>query len=153
MAPTLFIGIDPGKAGGIAILGEDGSVEVISMPETEKDIFHAIRAWKNLSAVALIEKVHAMPKQGVTSSFTFGMGYGGLRMALVANKISFNEVTPQKWQKELGIVPRKKDEGKPDFKKRLRAKAQQLFPEVEVNLKTCDALLIALYARNSLGGY
>lgn len=150
MAPTLFIGIDPGKAGGIVFLGEDDYVKVIEMPHTEKDILEALRNGHR-NSFALIEKVHAMPKQGVTSSFTFGMGYGGLRMALVANKISFNEVTPQKWQKELGIVPRKKDEGKPDFKKRLRAKAQQLFPEVEVNLKTCDALLIALYAKLVLG--
>jgi Holliday junction resolvasome RuvABC endonuclease subunit len=99
------------------------------------------------SVCAVIEHVHAMPKQGVSSTFKFGVGYGGLRMALIAASIPFEEVTPRTWQKALGVVVRKKTETKTQFKNRLKAKAQQLFPRESITLKTADALLIAEYCR------
>jgi hypothetical protein len=82
--------------------------------------------------------------------FKFGMGYGALRMALTALEIKYEEVPPQKWQKELGIVTRNKErESHTQFKNRLKAKAQQLFPTMDVTLKTCDALLIAEFCRRT----
>ncbi len=155
--PSLCVGIDPGQAGGIVLLSSDGDVIATPMPETERDIWNE---FDNLSAhysiKAMIEKVHSMPKQGVASSFSFGMGYGGLRMALIAAGIPFEEVTPQKWQKALGVVPAKKTESKADFKNRLLALAQQYYPQLEIwkeprskgkQLSICDALLIARFCQ------
>jgi Holliday junction resolvasome RuvABC endonuclease subunit len=88
-----------------------------------------------------------MPKQGVASSFKFGVNYGIVRMALTAAGIPFEEVTPQAWQKALGITHRKKTETPSEWKNRLRARAQQLFPSVSLTLATADALLIAEYCR------
>jgi hypothetical protein len=122
------------------------------MPATERDVWEFFSRtiynpeFKRRS-MAVIEKVHSMPGQGVHSTFKFGMGYGGLRMALIAAGIPFIEATPQAWQKELEIPPRKKTETKTQFKNRLKAMAQQLFPGVDVTLKTADALLIAYYCR------
>jgi crossover junction endodeoxyribonuclease RuvC len=46
-----------------------------------------------------VEKVHAMPKQGVCSMFTFGTGWGIIRGILAGRRIPYILVTPQQWQK------------------------------------------------------
>jgi hypothetical protein len=160
----VFIGIDPGQSGGIAcieVYKSDGAIntQLTPMPSTEVDIWEVIWGFYEThgrrhslthgmySVCAVIEHVHAMPKQGVSSTFKFGVGYGGLRMALIAASIPFEEVTPRTWQKALGVVVRKKTETKTQFKNRLKAKAQQLFPRESITLKTADALLIAEYCR------
>jgi len=144
-----ILGIDPGQSGGLAIVSLLGEVEAIAMPFTERDIWDWISALElKGKVVATIEKVHSMPGQGVASTFKFGVGYGGLRMALIAARIPFEEVTPRVWQKGLGISSRKKTESKTQFKNRLKAKAQQLFPaEERITLKIADALLIAEFGR------
>lgn len=131
-----FIGIDPGKSGGIAIIGDNGAY-AIKMPETERDIFDYLQD-NSEGSFCLIEQVHAMPGQGVTSMFNFGMGYGGLRMALVGAGIPFDTVTPQKWQKALGCQTK----GDKNVSKR---KAQELFPDIKITHAIADCLLIAHY--------
>ena len=43
----LYIGIDPGASGGIAILNNDGSVkDVVAMPETPRDILDFLSLYK-----------------------------------------------------------------------------------------------------------
>lgn len=169
-----FMGIDPGQSGGIACITEERElVFAVKMPSNERDIYKEIQG---KIYFCLIEKVHAMPKQGVSSTFKFGMGYGGLRMALIGNEVPFDEVTPQKWQKGLSIPKRiphdktmlvkitkgknkgkmreKKYGGETDsqWKNRLKSKAQQLFPSFRVTLETADALLIAEYCRMRQAG-
>ena len=139
-----FIGIDPGQSGGLANLNENN--EVVKMPATEKDIWEWFNENK-YNSFAVIERVHSMPGQGVASTFKFGKGYGGLRMALIAAQIPFEEVAPRTWQKSFGISPRAKTESKTEFKNRLKAKAQQLFPMIKITLSICDALLIAEFNR------
>lgn len=158
-----FLGIDPGQNGGIALVDANGKViDAWPMPETDMAkwiLISAIADWKKVSIHAVIEKVHSMPKQGVASVFTFGKGYGGLLMALTAAKIPFEEVTPQKWQKCLGIVSRSKEESKPDFKKRLWSMSQKLHPKCHIwdskfkgkQLAVADALLLATYAHRFCG--
>jgi len=149
-----FIGIDPGQSGGIAWLGNDGTVlDCIKMPATEADLWRwfdkDVRQGPKGLIHAAIEKVHAMPKQGVSSTFKFGMEYGGLRMALIAAGIPFDQVTPQAWIKALGIHSKKKTETGTQWKNRLRAQAQQLFPRETITLAKADALLIAEYCRRT----
>lgn len=140
----LFIGIDPGKSGGIAALLPDGQVYLTAkLSETEKDIAEVLKSldasfthWPS----ALLEKVHAMPKQGVSSSFTFGKGYGFLRGLLTALEIPFDDVTPQAWQKAMSCMTG----GNKNVSKQ---RAQQLFPKVKVCHAIADSLLIAEYLR------
>ena len=172
----IYLGIDPGASGGLAEIGvaQRQYCKVVAMPGTERDIWEWIE--ERMVGVAVIEKVHAMPGNGVSGMFKFGMGYGGLRMALIAAGIPFEEVTSQAWLRALGIPFRKphtkvrqveikkgKNKGKlreeryggetdTEFKNRLKAKAQQLFPGIQVTLKTADALLIALYCRRKHEG-
>jgi crossover junction endodeoxyribonuclease RuvC len=143
----ISIGIDPGKSGGLVAIHPDGEVEAWKMPATERDIWSFFgdfnRSLGRLPPVfAAIEKVHSMPGQGVASCFAFGMGYGGLRMALIAAGIPFETVTPQKWQKALGCLSK-------GDKNVTKARAQELFPAIKVTHAIADALLIAEYCRRT----
>lgn len=147
---TLFVGIDPGASGGIGYVDTLRPTPfAVAMPKTERDIVLALKFEQD--SFAVIEAVHSMPGQGVASSFKFGGSYFGLRMALIANGIPFEAVTPQRWQKAMGIVS-KKGETKTQHKNRLKARCQELFPGLEVTLATCDAVLLAEYARRLKNG-
>lgn len=133
-----YIGFDPGKSGGIGIV-RDGKGLAYKMPETERDLWDLIYDIRHINdgeVEACIEKVHAMPGQGVTSMFNFGMGYGSLRMAVIASGIPFRDVTPQTWQKALGC----QTGGDKNVSK---AKAQQFFPDLKITHAIADALLMA----------
>jgi hypothetical protein len=77
--------------------------------------------------------------------------YLQLRAFLISADISFQEVTPQKWQKAFGLVKEKGEEPRA-WKNRIKAKAQQLFPSQKVTLAVADALLIAEYNRRKRTG-
>ena len=154
----LYLGIDPGASGGVALVGDTAPI-LYPMPKTENDVWGLISAMKDLgSTFAYIEKVGGYIG-GVghpgSAMFNFGKGYGGLRMALIAARIPFEEIPPQTWQKRMGVTPRKKKsknsagESKSQFKNRLKARAQQLFPHVNITLATADAILIAEFCRRS----
>ena len=149
----VYIGIDPGLSGGLACI-EGAEAKVFPVPRTERDVWEWFDNARTTASIvfAVIEKVHAMPGNGVSSMFKFGTGYGGLRMALTAAEIPWEEATPQAWQKGLGISKRDKAESGTEWKNRLKAKAQQLFPSVRVTLATADALLIAEYCKRKREG-
>ena len=131
-----IIGIDPGKSGGLALRSPSG-ILAVKMPPTERDLFELLREWK-WASFAYLEKVHSMPGQGVKSMFTFGQGYGSLRMALIANDIAFATVTPNAWQRRMGCMSK-------GDKNVTKAKAQELFPGHKITHALADAMLIAEY--------
>lgn len=137
------IGIDPGQSGGIAVVATGRDPKAWKMPDTERDVYdliYSLRRWYDLEPIATIEVVHAMPRQGVTSTFTFGKGYGGLRMALIACGIPMAEVQPRAWQKALGCLTG-------GDKNVSKAKAQALFPSLKITHAIADCLLIAEWSR------
>ena len=68
-------------------------------------------------------------------------------MALLCRKTPTTEVTPQKWQKALQLGT-KGHKSTSQWKNKLKAKAQQLYPKVpKITLAISDALLILEYAR------
>lgn len=104
-----------------------------------------------LDSTIFIEKVSAMPKQGVVSMFNFGVQAGALRALIHSHKIIHYEVTPQAWQKVMHA-------GSPagqDSKQKSLIIAQRLFPDVTLIREGrrvpdegyVDALLIAEYGR------
>lgn len=140
------IGIDPGStSGGIALVGsgESDSRPVKNM--TAPDIFLTVKEFASRASVGFIEKVHSMPKQGLSSTFKFGASYGELRMALIATGIRWVEVSPRKWQKYFGLIL--PDLTKTDKKNRHKEMAQSLFPGIKMTHAKADALLIAEYGR------
>ena len=135
-----FIGIDPGKSGGVAIITRNCQATAHKMPATERDISDLIDSCRQGNVIAYIEKVHSMPRQGVKSTFTFGQNYGFLRGCLISYNIRFVDVRPNQWQKYLQCQTK-------GDKNVTKGKAQQLFPEMKITHATADALLIAEYAR------
>lgn len=148
---TAYLGIDPGKSGGVAVVSPRGRlIWAIKMPQTERDL------WDELNPLvhtrALIEK----PNLGhpLTSKHSMAKLYGNycsLRMALIGSKIEFEEITPAKWMRGMSIPARQKSMTSTQWKNVLKQKAQQLAPHEKVTLATADAILIAMFARRYYG--
>lgn len=142
-----IIGIDPGKSGGIAWIGENGPC-VEKMPETLADLWGLIDSilrdhamiYRQTECVAYLEQVASSPQMGVKSAFTFGNGFGHLEMAMTAANVPLHRVAPGKWQKTMSCLTK----GDKNVSKR---KAQELFPSLKITHATADALLIAEYGR------
>lgn len=142
----IFLGVDPGKSGGIATLREDGRVSrVDKMPDTNRDLLEllvAITEGGTRRAHAIVERLHMwrdnpMGKAGV---FEFGRSYGALEMGLEAAGVAYDQVQPARWQSAMGCLTR-------GDKKISYRRAQQLFPRVTVTHAIADALLIAEFGR------
>ena len=150
----IYIGIDPGKAGALAYMIKDGTVNVIPFDEgLYKFALQGIaRAMEKTGekAVCCLEHVNAMPGQGVTSMFSFGQNFGFIQGLLQAYGIPFELVRPQKWKKEFSITGDKNTS---------LAVCKRLFPDVSLlpsdrcrkeNDGMAEALLMAEYARRKL---
>ena len=145
---NLYIGIDPGISGGIACITSE-ELFALKCPTTIADMNDKLEAVTKIAnhtgyrCYAVIEAVHSMPGQGVVSTFKFGMNYGQWIGLLTANKIPYTQVSPQKWMKWLGSIPRDKK----DRKNHVKHLAQQRYPNNKITLATSDAILIAEYCR------
>ena len=103
----IFVGIDPGLSGAIAIL-EDGKLTVHSCPETVADQWELLRHIPAREAQATIEHVHAFPGQGIVSTGKFLANYGSWLGMLAASLIPYIQVAPTVWQKTFGAMPKDK---------------------------------------------
>jgi len=149
MEERLTIGIDAGANGGICVLTRKGEVvDVSKMPKTPQDVLEYLQEFA-VHSHCFLEKVGGMSGQSGSASFNFGKGYGHLEMALLALKIPTTTVTPQKWQKTYQLGTKNQCASKTEWKNKLKAKAQQLFPSLgkKITLATSDAILIAEYGR------
>ena len=158
-----FMGIDPGKSGGIAVINiRDNLVSVTPMIFDGKFIdFHKMAQWIKAhcgyginqanaigSTIVAIEKVNAMPGQGVVSMFSFGTSFGGMLGILAALEIPTIMVPPQRWKKFTLADTDKSKEAAITFctmaypNVNLRATERSKKPHSGI----CDALCIAYYA-------
>lgn len=145
-----FIGIDPGKNGGVVVMCEYGEVLLVEkMPSTPQDLLSLLEEFKE-DSICILERVGGMPGNGGSAMFNFGKGYGHIQMALIALGIPCEEVTPNKWEKSFQLGCSGKY-SKTEWKNKLKSKAQQLFPKLgkKITLATCDALLICEYGRRN----
>ncbi len=140
-----FIGIDPGKNGGIVVL-DTSTGEVLyceKMPPTPADIYELLSGYKD--STAYMEAVgYGMPGQSSKATATFARHNGHLEMALIALGIPTVMVTPARWQKHFNLTS-KTAESKTAHKNRIKAFSQMRFANIKVTLATADALAIALY--------
>ena len=105
----MIIAADPGKKGALCALYNDGRIfKVMVMPMAGKDIDwgkvtdfirECVTNANGEAVTGVIEKVHAMPGQGVTSMFSFGGSFHGLRAVYAALRVSYELVSPQGWKK------------------------------------------------------
>jgi crossover junction endodeoxyribonuclease RuvC len=129
---SYVIGIDPGISGAISVFDwyTQSLVEVIDMPTLEVDSGKTKK--RHISAVSLcnyltlfsnahvvIEKVGAMPGQGVSSMFNFGRSAGIIEGVVAALRMPSTYVTPATWTKAVGRAAGKDAS---------RMRAMELFP-------------------------
>lgn len=152
----IFVGIDSGKNGAIAAVTESGDIfgDIVRFADATTEgrigllvadyLVEAVAAaGSNNDVVVTVERVGAMPKQGVSSTFVFGRVYGEALAGVLISNVRMALVTPATWQRELGL-PR--SENKIVRKRQLRDAAATHFNRA-FTLAECDAAWLAEYGR------
>ena len=164
----LYAGIDPGASGAVAIVDrEDRLVGVFDAPtvttstvsggtRTRLDVAEAanlLRRWPGIVSVGL-ERVGAMPGQGVTSMFSFGEGFGMWQGVLGALGLPYELFLPLTWQKtQLGTRSARGKDAAYAIASRLYPDVQLRGPRGGILDGRADAILIARHARLVSGGH
>lgn len=152
------LGIDPGAVSGAWALLSPGTprlgpvAECGDIPSLDGELNVAAFAQmvEDLAPdVAIVEKVHAFPKQGVSSSFKFGRAYGAIHGVIAAKGIPVRPAIPFVWKRHHGISGSDKN--------RSRVVATQLYPALAKDLSRirdhgrAEALLIARWHLDKFG--
>jgi crossover junction endodeoxyribonuclease RuvC len=160
------IGIDPGASGAVAIITrfelKAYPLPLMSNGEVDARELYLIltEAVGKQPHIVAIEKVGAMPGQGVSSTFSFGRNVGEIKAVLKVAKLSYVEVTPQAWKKVVLAGLPWKASGPAD-KKRAKLVAASYVekrfpfsnirgPKGGVKDGLADAICLALYSSQGL---
>lgn len=144
----IYLGIDPGKSGALAIIYEDGTHREIVFNET--DYMFELMALSGKKCKCVLESVHSMPGDSKRGAFSFGENFGYIKGLLKAFRISYELVPPQKWKKEFSVTADKNTSIEV---------AERLFPDSDFRRTErcksphdgkCEALLMAEYGRRKL---
>lgn len=146
-----YLGIDPGMSGAIAVVDGSGQLHDYCLcPKTVvgkskrvdiPTIALYIRSQKDIAG-AYIEKVGAMPGQGVSSMFSFGHAAGAVEGCVAAMGIPITHITPQAWKKRYGLIGADKDA--PRSKAALKYPDESVFTLKGKGQAVADAVFIAL---------
>lgn len=155
----IFVGVDPGKSGGLAWLDE--SRKVIRLADAplvkvgkrhEYDLAEMAQMLRfpagGADALLAIEQVGSHKGEGPQGAFTFGTGFGIWLGIAAALRMRIERITPQRWRK--GMM-----EGLAREKGASILRAKELFPDQTEKLTRkkddgrAEALLIAEFARRT----
>lgn len=161
---ALFIGIDNGKKGGIAIIDENQQV-VLLMPiplisaggKDQYDISTLNKVFNDLPdpmVFACLEKAYTLPLNGCKQNFVTGYQFGIIEAILTSNKVSYEVVSAQTWQKDIFM-----GQTVEDTKQASILFCKKKWPDIELKVGTkdsdglSDALCMAVYCfRKNRGG-
>lgn len=149
-----ILGIDPGLSGACAFysLGEPASMVVYDMPAADGEVSTTVLAElieRHRPTEAIVERVGSMPKQGVASTFKFGLSVGAVHGVLGALKIPYVRETPAKWKRRMSLNA---------DKDKSRAMAMRLFPDAAGQFKRkkddgrAEAAVLAYYRAHVMNG-
>lgn len=150
---SIYIGLDPGKKGAMAIMGYSNTTgERYMMKIIPFDPQKYIKTLKQFNgATVCIEQVHSLPHEGVKSVWSFGQTYGWLLGVLDAVGLSYQTVPPNLWKKDFSLLRTEK--------KQSIEVCKRLFPGIELKRtdrcrndddNMADAALICEYARRHM---
>lgn len=127
---TRIVGIDPGLTGALALLDHAKLIDLTDMPTYNKRangtlIAETLRRWE--PDYVVVEDVHSMPKQGVASSFLFGLNTGIVIGAVQATSIPMIKVQSGRWKMQMGLRGKPKDAS--------RGLAMELWPDFASSFK------------------
>jgi hypothetical protein len=142
-----IIAVDPGVGGGFAVHTRDG-ILLFPMPDSVPDMHQLLLGFKVTESQLWIEKVPKFVSKltPAASVATLHENYGIIQGLAYAQGYALHRVEPKIWQDPLGLGGRKSCGTGPEWKRKLRSKAQELYPHLDVTLRNCDALLILHYA-------
>lgn len=112
----IYLGIDPGFSGAWGMVNHHGQyVACGDMLNNDRHILSGLvveeinKARQGDDMEVVIELVSSMPKQGVASTFKFGMAFGAT--IAIAERINcpFHMITARQWKKALGLTSDKQD--------------------------------------------
>jgi hypothetical protein len=158
-----IVGIDPGLTGGLALLdlaaGPSLGVRLVRTPsvvvrtrEHTRRQYDVPAMWRALceltgydphgGALVALEAQSARPGQGVTSSYSTGLGFGLWHGLCTARQVAVVKVAPQSWKRHHGLIGADK--------RASRLRAAELCPSVgplgAADEGPAEALLLAAYA-------
>ena len=151
------IGIDPGLSGAVAVISPE-SLKIFDMPTmtverngkakrqvSASELAELLYLYSGKDCHVYCERVGAVTGQGVTSVFSFGRSLGAIEGVIAARSIKATLITPQTWQKAMGVTGGKDG---------ARARAMELFPNNQADFKRVkddgrsDAALIAYWGKH-----
>lgn len=154
----VYIGIDPGKAGGYSIIYHetDSSADLVECFCWDEQGFidkisELAKTYGSNYIITCVELVHSMPTDSHKVAFSFGYQNGFIKAILLNYKIPYQEISPQKWKKEFNLIKKSKDEA--------IEVCQNLYPLVSLyRTPRCkkrsdgmaESLLMATYAKRHL---
>lgn len=143
--PRLWVGIDPGKSGGIAAMAEHGLVGMWAIPKLGDDIDSArlcdilmdLHVSYNMSVI--VEDVHSLFGMSASTNFSMGHTLGIIIGVVTASRMRLIRVQPKQWQKEIWVnsdyeyLPIKPQQKKPSVDTKLTSlkAAHRLFPRAD----------------------
>jgi len=147
----IYLGIDAGSVNGaLGAINHNGEyVDSFMIEHKDKHICALVFKSRILSVVdpkegaqICMEQVHAMPKQGISSTWNFARAVGVISAVCELTNYPFHLVSPQKWKKHFNLTADKNE---------ALDLARKLFPKAPLKLKKdinrAEALLIAEYWR------
>ena len=103
----IYIGIDPGSKGFVAVDYGDGNHEFCAIADNDyHDIalfLSNVKALHEGRVVCCMEEIHAVYGSSAKATFSFGEVFGVLQGILVALGIGYHLVPPKTWQKEIWV--------------------------------------------------
>jgi crossover junction endodeoxyribonuclease RuvC len=153
-----ILGVDPGLTGALAVFDtlldilivEDMPISAAPGANTKRKEVSAAWLTATIRAMApdeaYVERVHALPKQGVSSVFSFGQSYGLVRGVLGGLAVPCHLITPQEWKRSLRLGA---------DKSAARAMAANLFPASSERFRRvrddgrAEAALLAWFGTNA----
>ena len=145
----IYMGIDPGFTGAWGMIDECSRYVQVGDMHNDKKLINTKLVASEISLARanqdmeiVLEAVHSMPNQGVSSSFKFGMAYGVALSLAERFSCPWQLVTPQRWKKEMGLSSDKNES---------LAMARMLWPMAPLSRQKdngrAEALLLAEWFR------
>lgn len=148
----LIFSIDPGFGGAWGVITHNGKFHTCGDMTNNGSHILAEDVWGEMllsrdgqDCEVVVEAVHSMPGQGVSSSFKFGMAFGQAVSLAQRFHAPWHLVAPRVWKKAMGLSSDKNES---------LEMARELWPEAPLKLKKhvdrAEALLMAEYWRRKL---
>jgi hypothetical protein len=142
-----ILGADPGLSGALAFLYDDGRIEAFDTPvvANEVDADALVRIVRTrVPRLAVVERGQSMPRQGVASTFRYGVACGTLLAVIALCNVPCHPISPRKWNFGLDAD-----------KEKSRALAIRLWPGCGLFERKCDhgrseAALLARYGAEAI---